>query len=112
MGDFIVAMREKYKCPAITVGDYNTQSHQEQFQTYLDHSKLSDAGLTAKVINRNYKSTHDLFQEQVPAPDILAIDHVFYSEDIEALYYNMLIDKDILNASDHFPVYADIRFKK
>ena len=112
MGDFIVAMREKYKCPAITVGDYNTQDYQEQFQTYLDHSKLSDAGLTARVINRNYKSTHTLFEEQVPAPDIRAIDHVFYSEDIEALYYNMLIDKDILNASDHFPVYADIRFKK
>ena len=112
MGDFVVEMKAKYNCPAITVGDYNTQSHQEQFQTYLDHSKLSDAGLTAKVINRNYKSTHALFEEQVPAPDILAIDHVFYSSDIEALYYNMLIDKTVIDASDHFPVYADIRFKK
>ena len=112
MGDFVSSMSQKYNCPAITVGDYNTQSHQPQFQTYLDHSGLSDAGLTAKVINRNYKSTHDLYQEQVPAPDILAIDHVFYSADVEALYYNMLIDKDVLNASDHFPVYADLRFKE
>lgn len=111
MGDFIVEMKAKYNCPAITTGDYNTQDYQEQFQTYLDHSKLSDAGLTAKVINRNYKSTHDLFEEQVPAPDIKAIDHVFYSSDIEALYYNMLIDKTVIDASDHFPVYADIRFK-
>ena len=112
MGDFIVEMRAKYNCPAVTVGDYNTQDYQEQFQTYLDHSQLSDAGLTANVINRNYKSTHDLFEEQVPAPEIRAIDHVFYSADIEALYYNMLIDKTVIDASDHFPVYADIRFKK
>ena len=112
MGDFAVAMKEKYNCPVITVGDYNTQSHQEQFQTYLDHSKLSDAGLTAKVINRNFKSTHKLFEDPVPAPDTLAIDHIFYSSDIEALYYNMLIDKTVIDASDHFPVYADIRFKK
>ena len=73
---------------------------------------LADAGLTAKVINRNFKSTHDLFEDPVPAPDILAIDHIFYSSDIEALYYNMLIDKTVIDASDHFPVYADIRFKK
>ena len=111
MGDFIVEMKAKYNCPAITTGDYNTQDYQEQFQTYLDHSQLSDAGLTANVINRNYKSTHDLFEEQVPAPEIRAIDHVFYSSDIEALYYNMLIDKTVIDASDHFPVYADIRFK-
>ncbi|MBQ8441518.1 MAG: hypothetical protein IJX19_12710, partial [Clostridia bacterium] len=112
MGDFMVAMKEKYNCPVISTGDYNTQSHQEQFQTYLDHSKLADAGLTAKVINRNFKSTHKLFEDPVPAPDTLAIDHIFYSSDIEALYYNMLIDKTVIDASDHFPVYADIRFKK
>lgn len=111
MGDFIASMKQKYNCPAITVGDYNTQSHQDQFRTYLEHSGLFDAGLTAKVINRNFKSTHTLFEPPVPAPDILAIDHVFYSSDIEALYYNMLIDEDVLDASDHFPVYADIRFK-
>lgn len=112
MGDFMVAMKEKYDCPVISTGDYNTQSHQEQFQTYLDHSKLADAGLTANVINRNFKSTHTLFEDPVPTPDVLAIDHIFYSSDIEALYYNMLIDKTVIDASDHFPVYADIRFKK
>ncbi len=42
-------------------------------------------------------------------PDIKAIDHVFYSSDVEALFYNMLVDKILLDASDHFPVYADLK---
>ena len=109
MGDFMVEMRAKYNCPAITVGDYNTQDYQEQFQTYLDHSQLLDAGLTAQVINRNYRSTHGLFEEPTETPDIKAIDHVFYSSDVEALFYNMLVDKILLDASDHFPVYADLK---
>ncbi|MBQ8431426.1 MAG: endonuclease/exonuclease/phosphatase family protein [Clostridia bacterium] len=109
MGDFMVAMRAKYNCPVITTGDYNTQEYQEQFQTYLDHSQLLDAGLTAQVVNRNYKSTHTLFAEPTETPDVRAIDHVFYSPDIEALFYNMLVDKILLDASDHFPVYTDFK---
>ena len=37
------------------------------------------------------------------------IDHLLLTEDAEALYYDTVHDDDALSASDHMPIYCDIR---
>ena len=114
MANFVLAMKDQYKCPIITTGDYNNR-YEEKFdpkeiplKTYIDLSGMKDSREYAKVANRSYKTSHTLFT-QSHRWDGPAIDHVFVSSDVEVLFYNILIDDYQKNASDHNPIYADIK---
>jgi len=41
---------------------------------------------------------------------VLSIDHIVYTDDVEALYYDTIIDEETLKSSDHNPIYADFKF--
>jgi len=40
----------------------------------------------------------------------VCIDHIFYTHGMEALYYDTVINEEVLNISDHNPIYADLKF--
>jgi len=40
----------------------------------------------------------------------VSIDHILYTKELEALYYDTVIDEEILYTSDHNPIYADLKF--
>ena len=107
MARFVVSMKEQYNCPVFTTGDYNTYVTDPQFSTYTSISGLADGAQTAKVVNRNVRTTHTLFgsihNNGTP------IDHVFASTDVEILFYNVLVDKCLSGASDHTPIYMDVK---
>ena len=116
MAEFVLAMKAKYNCPIITTGDYNNR-YEEKFEpkeiplkTYIDLSGMKDSREYAKVANHSYKTTHTLFTE-CHRWDGAAIDHIFVSSDVEVLFYNILIDDYQRYASDHNPIYADIKLK-
>ena len=72
---------------------------------------MKDACTYAKVVNRSIKTTHTLFSESNRGEGE-AIDHVFASDELEILFYNVLIDKCLAPSSDHYPIYADIKLTK
>ena len=39
-----------------------------------------------------------------------AIDHIYVSDNAEILYYDTVVDKEALSASDHCPIYSDLKF--
>ncbi|MBE6627365.1 MAG: hypothetical protein E7629_00400 [Ruminococcaceae bacterium] len=107
---FIETVKSIYNCPIVTTGDYNNRTGQEPYDYYVSETGFKDAGLNAKVVNRLIKTTHTLFASSVTSG--AAIDHVFTSEEFEILYYNTLCDKILAGASDHYPVYADLKLTK
>lgn len=111
MATFVNSMKTKYACPIITTGDYNNRMSQEALQAYISGCGIKDACTYAKVVNRSIKTTHTLFSESNRGAGE-AIDHVFATEDIEILFYNVLIDKCLAPSSDHYPIYADIKLNK
>ena len=110
MAQFILQLQKQYNCPVITTGDYNNRTGQEPYEFYVSKTGFKDAGVNAKVVNRLIKTTHSLFTSSVSQGH--AIDHVFLSEGFEILYYNTLCDKALAGASDHYPVYADLKLTK
>ena len=110
MGDLVNWLREKYECPVITTGDYNARESEEPYQLYVKCAALSEASRTARRVGRVGHTVHLLGNPPL-ADSTRAIDHIFGTGDVEFLYYNLLVDQSILAASDHCPIYADVRLK-
>ena len=111
MAEFALFLKDRFNCPVITTGDYNSRLSEDPIKTYITNSGLLDACQNAKVVNRAIKTTHTLFSEKTRGEGE-AIDHIFASSDVELLYYNVLIDKCLAPSSDHYPIYVDIKLNK
>ena len=107
----IALLQQMYNCPVVTTGDYNANVTSEPIKTYVEGSSMRDACQNAKVVNRSIKTTHGGLNKH-SVTEGYAIDHVFASEELEILYYNVLCDKALAGASDHYPVYADLKLTK
>lgn len=110
MAELVNTLKAKYNCPVITTGDYNTRASDTQFELYTTNASLFDARLTANTVNRACKTNHTLATPSDLA-DGEAIDHIFGSSEIEFLFYNVLVDQLLIDASDHYPIYVDINLK-
>lgn len=107
----ISALQEKYgDIPAMTVGDYNFNKNHAAYKT-MQSTGLSSAQDTARTATISHGSYHNSVG-QMPAVGGLAIDHIFYSPDsIEAIKHVICMRPSDIKASDHCPVYCDIKFK-
>ena len=110
MAQLVNELKAKYNAPVITTGDYNTKESEEQYKNYVEKAALHEAKYTAKVVKRKTKTTHTL-GTALATGEADSIDHIFGTSDVEFLFYNVLADKLIINASDHCPIYADIKLK-
>ncbi len=110
MANFVNTLKTRFNCPVITTGDYNTKENENQYKTYVNKAGLAEAKHTAKKAERKNTTYHTL-GTSVSTADANSIDHIFGTSDVEFLYYNTLIDKIIIDASDHCPIYADIKLK-
>ncbi len=113
MADFCKKLYDKYKVDIFACGDYNASEGTEEYQTFLNESGFVDAKTSAKVINRACKTYHTLFQS-VSTGTYESIDHITFMEQTKpkVLYYNTLIAEYIIDASDHSPIYIDIKLAK
>lgn len=111
MAEIFAAKRKQYNCPVITVGDFNASQKSEEYQDYATRTGLKNARVDAQKVNRNYRTSHVLGKK--PRPDRLedSIDQIFFTDELTCLFYNVLIDRVILDASDHTPIYADFQMK-
>ncbi len=110
MAAYAIELEKKYDCPIITTGDYNATESTSMYLNFVNTTGFHEAKYTAKVINRACKTYHDL-GTAVSTAKANSIDHIFGSDKVEFLYYDVLINKIVTDASDHNPIYADIKLK-
>ena len=113
MADFCKKMYDKYGVDIFACGDYNSSESTEEYQLFLKESGFVDAKKNAKVINRACKTYHTLF-ESVSTGTYESIDHITFMEQTKSkvLYYNTLIAEYVIDASDHTPIYIDVKLGK
>lgn len=106
----IKELYEKYKLPIFATGDYNADET-EQFKSFMAKTGMLDPKYKAKTINNAGKTYHDLGQK--PSSSEYAIDHIpcMPVTGTELLYYNVLKCQAALDASDHCPIYIDVKLK-
>lgn len=110
MAELVNWLKEKYECPVISTGDYNARESEAPYQLFAESAALFEASRTARRVGRIGNTTHLLGKPPL-ADSTRAIDHIFGTGDAVFLYYNLLVDQSILSASDHCPIYADVRLK-
>ena len=113
MAAFCKKLRDKYNADVFACGDYNATESTEEYRSFIKESGYVDAKKSAKVINRACKTYHTLFQS-LNTSVYESIDHITFSEETKhkVLYYNTLNAEYIIDASDHSPIYIDIRLAK
>ena len=104
------AIEEKYgQIPILHTADYNFNSDSTPYRMMIE-AGLTEAEVSATESHvTGIKTTHTVGQKSIAGK---SIDHIFYNADrITALthYIGNEADSD-LRASDHLPVYADVKF--
>ena len=100
---------EKYAgLPVIMVGDFNTEEDNAEYQTIMDTLNVVDTKYSADTMVRAY-NTWSGFGVAPVEGSAYCIDHVFVNKYVDAKLYNVVIDHDVENTSDHIPLYADLK---
>ena len=77
------------------------------YKTYLATTNLKDAKYEADVLVRDY-CTFSGWQTAPKPGNANCIDHIFVNSNVDVKLFNVVIDHDVQNTSDHIPIYADI----
>lgn len=109
MGKLANHLKEQYSVPVITTGDYNSNEESEPYLNYVKITGFRDAKYNCAVLHRECKTSHSLGTLPQMGSGLLSIDHIFGSEGVEFRLFNVLVDDFVCNASDHNPIYADIK---
>ena len=100
----------KYKCPVFSTGDYNQAETSDDFKGFMAATGMQDPKYTADVINRACKTTHTRGSKP-SASAAVCIDHIATSAGVDVRYYNTLFCSAAIDASDHCPIYIDVKLK-
>ena len=113
MAKLATEFRAKYNADVFACGDYNASESTSEYKTFLSESGFVDAKTNAKTIKRACKTYHTLFSD-VTTSTYESIDHITFLEETSSkvLFYNTLINDYIIDASDHCPIYIDIKTQK
>lgn len=109
MAALAIELQNRYEVPVVTTGDYNVNETSQYYKNFLDLTGFKDAKYTAEVINRACVTGHSLGSTPNTQPGN-AIDHIFANDGFSFKYYNVIVDKTTVDASDHCPIYADLKF--
>ena len=117
--------------PLLMTGDFNTREETTSYSTFMTEGsyidtkwEALDTGITGNSIHlgtpmrtgdRNYKNPDHIYRgsASLSSANLLnntCIDHIFATSDVTSLYHSLIIDEDALGASDHAPIYSDVRF--
>ena len=103
-------LKAKYgDLPVVTTGDYNFTSSTDAYKTIIAGGLVSSQEKASISATKGIKSTHAVGSAPASGSNI---DHIFYNESgFSALKYVISTRPDDLKASDHCPVFADLKFK-
>lgn len=112
MSGFIKELEKKYHLPVICTGDYNSNMESRELQLFLEKSDMLDAVSTAHC-TENKDLASSFYIKYFSAPfrgEKKHIDHVIATRDLTPLSARLVLDKKLLNSSDHLPLVVDYKF--
>ncbi len=113
MAELALSMGKKYNADVFVCGDYNASESTSEYKSFIDKSGFVDAKTSAKEIKLACKTYHTLFQS-VSTGTYESIDHITFSKETQpkVLFYNTLTQDYVIDASDHCPIYIDVKLSK
>ena len=128
MAGLLRFLLHKYDLPIFCTGDYNMREDTPEYYTFKELTSLSsgkfcarDRGLVASTSHLgdgtgsadDYTSGYWLLgtvsYRQKEINTYKSIDHIFTNCPRQVLYYDTVVDETALDASDHCPIYIDIK---
>ncbi len=121
----IAELKTKYNVPVFAMGDFNAGDSTEEFNSFLKESEFADSkriaetqGVICQTFHRgdgtgtkeDYNSGYwklGTASFRTNMDTFSSIDHIVCASDAKVLYYNTITEADVLDASDHCPIYAD-----
>ena len=111
MTDIAAEQLAKYAdLPMIMVGDYNTYEQMDEFPALIETLGVKNAKYEAETMAQNV-STYIGWKGKMadydrPTPYVL--DHILVNDNVAVKLYDVVVDHEADQASDHLPIYADI----
>ncbi len=97
MTQIVKDLREQYKCPVITTGDFNSPESTTYYKQYLKDTEQTEARYAAEHIG--FASSGEV------------IDHITSDAGVKTVFFKLLKTELTAKASDHDPIYADFKFQ-
>lgn len=96
---------EKYNCPVISVGDFNTMENTE-FTKPIDIPEIYNT-LTSELTDTKFISNNQIFgsEQEWEYP---SYDHIFLKGNAKAETFCLMSYNYLSDMSDHYPIFADI----
>ncbi len=109
-------LNAKYGCPVFAMGDFNSLPACEAYtmlkgEGVLDLQEISEITTNITSHHGDPKRGEDgkLHGKQSQNDKTASIDHIIgFGDGYRALKYDIIVDQDALDSSDHSPVYADV----
>lgn len=111
-------IHQEYACPVFGFGDLNCSAYAGPFQYFTEHNivRLRDIASTFSKKSSHHgdpklgkdKQYHGSLPKN---PEVKSLDHIIGlrgTVPYDVLTYQVILDQNVLDASDHSPVYADI----
>lgn len=113
MAELALSMNKKYNADVFVCGDYNASESTAEYKSFIEKSGYVDAKNSAKTIKLACKTYHTLFKG-VSTGTYESIDHITFSKETQSkvLFYNTLTQDYVIDASDHCPIYIDVKLSK
>ncbi len=110
MSAYIKDLKAKYNVPVICGGDFNCDSESAELRELMTLAGLKDAVLEAPIKeNPNISSWRCPTVSLTPYRNFKHIDHVLSSAELTPLAARLILDEQILKASDHLPLIVDLK---
>ena len=94
--------------PYIMVGDYNTDEAFEMYQNFMTATNVKDAKYEADVLVNDHATYIGWGDEELTPGRDYCVDHIFVNDKTDVKYFEVVLDLEADQASDHLPIYADI----
>ena len=107
MAQIVNSLCDRYDVPVFCTGDYNRTAATEQLRSYLQLTGFLDAPAAAEDCGVIRKTYHSVLGELPGTGD--AIDHITLSPNANVTYYTVVLDAQVLAASDHCPIFIDVK---
>ncbi len=111
MARTVKSLEEKYDCGVIAVGDYNALEESAAFHAFMRNSGYKDGKYVANTLVNNCFTGHDLGDPNPQQMGTLSIDHITMNDRFDVLRYENCFSSEIIDLSDHLPVYVDLKTK-
>lgn len=110
-------IKKRYQIPVIAMGDLNctvgsgAMNFLEEHQIYTVLKLMENPCKTPTLHGDPKKGADGKFHGKEAAEDAITIDHIVtFKDDVEIKKHDVVVYQEILDATDHSPVYIDIEY--